>query len=371
VSAYILRRLLLIIPTLLGIMVLNFVIVQAAPGGPVERVLAQLQGHGVEATARISGANGGEVGSPGVSAAGTNGARSETGYRGAQGVDPALIKELERLYGFDKPAHERFLQMLDSYLHLDFGDSFYRDRSVIDLVIDKMPVSISIGLWTTLLVYLISIPLGIRKAVRDGSRFDVWTSGLVIVGFAIPGFLFAVLLVVVFAGGSFLDWFPLRGLTSDDWDSLSLLGKVGDYFWHITLPILAMVISGFAGLTMLTKNSFLDEINKQYVMTARAKGLGEHQVLYGHVFRNAMLIVVAGFPSAFISILFTGSVLIEVIFSLDGLGLLGFEATINRDYPVMFGTLFVFTLLGLLLGLIGDLMYVLIDPRIDFESRGV
>jgi microcin C transport system permease protein len=280
-------------------------------------------------------------------------------------VDPELIKELEQLYGFDKPAPERFWMMVKSYLRFDFGDSFYRDRSVIDLVIDKMPVSISIGLWTTLLVYLISIPLRIRKAVRDGSRFDVWTSGLVIVGFAIPGFLFAVLLVVLFAGGSFLDWFPLRGLTSDNWESLSLFGKVTDYFWHITLPVLAMVISGFAGLTMLTKNSFLDEINKQYVMTARAKGLGEQQVLYGHVFRNAMLIVVAGFPSAFISILFTGSVLIEVIFSLDGLGLLGFEATINRDYPVMFGTLFVFTLLGLVLGLIGALMYVLIDPRID------
>jgi len=375
VSAYILRRLLLIIPTLLGIMVLNFVIVQAAPGGPVERVLAQIKGHGVEATARISGATGGEVIAPaGGGGSGNGGSGSsggEGGYRGAQGVDPALIKELERMYGFDKSAWQRFLLMLDNYLHFDFGDSFYRDRSVVDLVIDKLPVSISIGLWTTLLVYLISIPLGIRKAVRDGSRFDVWTSGLVIVGFAIPGFLFAVLLVVLFAGGSFLDWFPLRGLTSDNWDSLSLIGKVGDYFWHITLPILAMVISGFAGLTMLTKNSFLDEINKQYVMTARAKGLAEHQVLYGHVFRNAMLIVVAGFPSAFVSILFTGSVLIEVIFSLDGLGLLGFEATINRDYPVMFGTLFVFTLLGLVLGLISDLTYVLIDPRIDFESRGV
>ena len=374
-SAYILRRLLLIIPTLFGIMLLNFVIVQAAPGGPVERVLAQLQGNGVEATARISGATGGETGAPAASRrgpAGNNGGgSSNSGYRGAQGIDPALIKELERMYGFDKPAPERFWMMLKSYAQFDFGDSFYRDRSVVDLVIDKLPVSISIGLWTTLLVYLISIPLGIRKAVRDGSRFDVWTSGLVIVGFAIPGFLFAVLLVVLFAGGSFLDWFPLRGLTSDNWDSLSLIGKVTDYFWHITLPVLAMVISGFAGLTMLTKNSFLDEINKQYVMTARAKGLGEQQVLYGHVFRNAMLIVVAGFPSAFISILFTGSVLIEVIFSLDGLGLLGFEATINRDYPVMFGTLFVFTLLGLILGLIGDLMYVLIDPRIDFESRGV
>ena len=368
-TAYIVRRLLLMVPTLFGIMVVNFIIVQAAPGGPVERVLAQLKGHGVEATARISGTAGGETGTPGASS--IAGGDGTGGYRGAQGVDPELIQELERLYGFDKPAHERFMQMLNSYLRLDFGDSFYRDQSVIDLVIDKLPVSISLGLWTTVLVYLISIPLGIRKAVRDGSRFDVWTSAVVIVGYAIPGFLFAVLLVVLFAGGSFVDWFPLRGLTSDDWDSLSLLGKAGDYLWHITLPVLAMVISGFAGLTMLTKNSFMEEINKQYVTTARAKGLDEQQVLYGHVFRNAMLIVVAGFPSAFIGILFTGSVLIEVIFSLDGLGLLGFEATINRDYPVMFGTLFVFTLLGLVLGLISDLMYVLIDPRIDFESRGV
>ena len=368
-SAYILRRLLLMVPTLLGIMVVNFIIVQAAPGGPVERVIAQLRGHGVEATARIGG-TGGETG-PAAGSQGSSTGGGNSGYRGAQGVDPALIKELEHLYGFDKPAYERFLLMLKNYLSFDFGDSFYRDRSVVDLVIDKMPVSISLGLWTTLLVYLISIPLGIRKAVTDGSRFDVWSSAVVIIGYAIPGFLFAVLLIVLFAGGSFLDWFPLRGLTSDDWDSLSLGGKILDYFWHITLPVLAMVISGFAGLTMLTKNSFMEEINKQYVMTARAKGLGEREVLYGHVFRNAMLIVVAGFPSAFVSILFTGSVLIEVIFSLDGLGLLGFEATINRDYPVMFGTLFVFTLLGLVLGLIGDLMYVLIDPRIDFESRGV
>ena len=363
------------IPTLLGVMVINFIIVQAAPGGPVERVLAQIKGHGVEATARISGSSGGEVGPPGASSTTGGGSGGGSGgngiYRGAQGVDPALIADLERLYGFDKPAFERFKLMLWNYLHFDFGDSFYRDRSVVDLVLDKMPVSISLGLWTTLFVYLISIPLGITKAVRDGSRFDLWSSIAVIIGFAIPGFLFAVLLVVVFAGGSFLDWFPLRGLTSDDWDGLSLAGKAIDYLWHITLPVLAMVIGGFAGLTMLTKNSFLEEINKQYVVTARAKGLEQNQVLYGHVFRNAMLIVVAGFPSAFVSILFTSSVLIEVIFSLDGLGLLGFEATINRDYPVMFGTLFVFTLLGLVLGLIGDLMYVLIDPRIDFESRGV
>jgi microcin C transport system permease protein len=362
-SAYILRRLLFIIPTLFGIMVLNFIIVQAAPGGPVERILAQLQGHGVEATARFGGGEARETGQ-------TAQAAEETDSRGARGIDPQLIKELEQQFGFDKPAHERFFQMIGNYLRLDFGESFYQDRSVIDLVIDKLPVSISLGLWTTVLVYLISIPLGIRKAVQDGTRFDVWTSGVVIIGNAIPSFLFAVLLVVVFAGGSYLDWFPLRGLVSDDWESLSWPARIADYFWHIALPVLAMVIGGFAGLTMLTKNSFMEEINKQYVLTARAKGLSERRVLYGHVFRNAMLIVIAGFPSAFIGILFSSSLLIEVIFSLDGLGLLGFEAAIDRDYPVMFGTLFVFTLLGLVMNLIGDLMYVAIDPRIDFESRG-
>ena len=365
-SAYILRRLALMIPTLLGIMVVNFVIVQAAPGGPVERVIASLKGHGVEATARI-GASGGEL--SGAPASGRGAQPSK--YRGAQGIDPQLIAELEHLYGFDRPAHERFLKMLRSYLVFDFGDSFYRDRSVIDLVLDKMPVSISLGLWTTLLVYLISIPLGIGKAVRDGSAFDVWASAAVIVGYAIPGFMFAVLLVVLFAGGSFLDWFPLRGLVSENWHELAWPQRIADYFWHITLPVTAMVIGGFASLTMLTKNSFLDEINKQYVVTARAKGASERRVLFGHVFRNAMLIVVAGFPSAFIGVLFTSSVLIEVIFSLDGLGLLGFESAINRDYPVMFGTLYIFTLLGLVLNLIGDLMYVVIDPRIDFETREV
>jgi microcin C transport system permease protein len=371
-GAYIIRRLLLIVPTLIGIMVVNFIIVQAAPGGPVERVLAELKGHGVEATARFGGSARGDTGVP-PGAAGFEAGSAAGGekYRGARGIDPALIAELEKLYGFDKPAYQRFLDMMVSYATLDFGDSFYRDQSVISLVIDKLPVSISLGLWTTVLVYVISIPLGIRKAVRDGSRFDVWTSSLVIVGYAIPGFMFAVLLVVLLAGGSFLDWFPLRGLVSDNWDDMAWGQRILDYFWHITLPVLSMVVSGFAGLTMLTKNSFLEEIRKQYVITARAKGLTEGRVLYGHVFRNAMLIVVAGFPSAFVGILFTGSVLIEVIFSLDGLGLLGFEAAINRDYPVMFGTLFVFTLLGLLLNLIGDLAYVVIDPRIDFESRGV
>ncbi|MGB1111027.1 MAG: microcin C ABC transporter permease YejB, partial [Gammaproteobacteria bacterium] len=365
-GTYILRRLLLIIPTLFGIMLVNFVVVQAAPGGPVEQLVAQLKGHDVSATARVTGS-----GSDDLANTGSGGALDDSGYKGSRGIDPALIAEIEQMYGFDKPAHERFWKMLTDYASLDFGNSFYQDRSVVDLVLDKMPVSISLGLWTTLLVYLISIPLGIRKAVKDGTSFDIWTSGLVIVGYAIPGFMFAVLLVVLFAGGSFLDWFPLRGLFSENFDELSLGGKILDYLWHITLPVLALVISGFAGLTLLTKNSFLDEINKQYVLTARAKGLNENQVLYGHVFRNAMLIVVAGFPSAFVGIFLTGSLLIEVIFSLDGLGLLGFEAAINRDYPVMFGTLFVFTLLGLLLNLLSDLMYVVIDPRIDFESRTV
>lgn len=358
--AYILRRLLLMIPTLLGIMIINFIVVQAAPGGPVERVVAEMRGHGVEATARIGGAGEGEV------ARGADGA-----YRGARGIDPELIADLERHYGFDRPAHERFVQMIWNYMRFDFGNSFYRDRSVIELMIDALPVSISLGLWTLLLVYLISIPLGITKAVRDGSRFDVWSSAVVIVGYAIPGFMFAILLIVLFAGGSFFDIFPLRGLVSENWHEMSWPARIADYFWHITLPVIAMVIGGFAGLTMLTKNSFLDEINKQYVMTARAKGLAQRRVLYGHVFRNAMLIVIAGFPAAFIGVLFTGALLIEVIFSLEGLGLLGFEAAVNRDYPVMFGTLFLFTLIGLVLNLIGDLMYVVIDPRIDFESREV
>ncbi len=364
-GAYIVRRLLLIVPTLVGIMLVNFIIVQAAPGGPVERLIAEIKGYGVAATARIGGAPGSET------STGAAGAPTVSKYRGARGLDPELIARIEHMYGFDQPAHVRFLRMMRRYLVFDFGDSFFRDRSVIDLVLDKLPVSISLGLWTTLLVYLISIPLGIAKAVRDGSAFDVWTSAAVVVGYAVPGFLFAVLLVVLFAGGSFLDWFPLRGLVSENWEQLAWPQRILDYFWHITLPVLAMVIGGFAGLTMLTKNSFLEEINKQYVLTARAKGASERRVLYGHVFRNAMLIVVAGFPSAFIGVLFTGALLIEVIFSLDGLGLLGFEAAVNRDYPVMFGTLYFFTLIGLLLNLVGDLMYVLIDPRIDFESREV
>ncbi|WP_028877780.1 microcin C ABC transporter permease YejB [Terasakiella pusilla] len=360
--AYILRRLLLIIPTLFGIMVLNFVIIQAAPGGPVEQMLAKIQGEAVDATARVSGTGGGEVRS-----SSSSGANSQ--YRGAQGLPPDLVQEIEKQFGFDKPAHERFFQMLGNYVRFDFGTSFYRDETVVDLVLDKMPVSISLGIWTTLLVYLISIPLGIKKAIRDGSRFDVWTSGAVILGNAIPSFLFAILLIVLFAGGRYFDWFPLRGLTSDNWADLSTWGQITDYFWHIALPVLSMVIGGFASLTMLTKNSFLEEINKQYVITARAKGLAENRVLYGHVFRNAMLIVIAGFPATFIGVFFTGSLLTEIIFSLDGLGLLGFEAAINRDYPVVFGTLYFFTLLGLIMNLIGDVMYHIIDPRVDFDAR--
>ncbi len=353
------------IPTLFGIMTVNFLIIQAAPGGPVERTIAVIQGFGTDATERVSGSDMGEV----MDRAQSSELNSK--YRGSQGLDPELIAELERTYGFDKPLHERYFQMIGQYLRFDFGESFYRDQSVVDLVKEKMPVSISLGLWTTLLVYFISIPLGIAKAVRDGSRFDVWTSGVVIIGYAIPSFLFAILLIVVFAGGHYLDWFPLRGLTSSNWEELSSLGKIADYFWHLALPVTAMLIGGFAGLTLLTKNSFLDEINKLYVTTARAKGLSENRVLYGHDFRNAMLIVIAGFPSAFIDIFFTGALLTEIIFSLDGLGLLGYEAAIGRDYPVMFATLYFFTLLGLLMQLVGDLTYTLVDRRIDFESREV
>lgn len=364
-GAYILRRLLFMIPTLFGIMTVNFLIIQAAPGGPVERTIAVIQGFGTDVTERVSGSDMGEV----MDRAQSSELNSK--YRGAQGLDPELIAELERMYGFDKPLHERYFQMIGQYLRFDFGESFYRDQSVVELVKEKMPVSISLGLWTTLLVYFISIPLGIAKAVRDGSRFDVWTSGVVIIGYAIPSFLFAILLIVVFAGGHYLDWFPLRGLTSSNWEELSSLGKIADYFWHLALPVTAMLIGGFAGLTLLTKNSFLDEINKLYVTTARAKGLSENRVLYGHVFRNAMLIVIAGFPGAFIDIFFTGALLTEIIFSLDGLGLLGYEAAIGRDYPVMFATLYFFTLLGLLMQLVGDLTYTLVDRRIDFESREV
>ena len=372
-TAYIIRRLLLIVPTLFVIMVINFAIIQLAPGGPVEQLIGQITGTGTDITERVTrGGSGAETltdTSQSATGGGGGGESSASRYRGAQGLDPKFIEELEKQFGFDKPLHERFFQMLGSYIMFDFGESFFRDTKVVDLVIDKMPVSISLGLWTTLLVYLISIPLGVAKAVRDGTPFDVWTSGLVIVGNAIPAFLFAVFLIVVFAGGSYLDIFPLRGLTSTNWAELSWPDRIADYFWHLVLPVTSMVIGGFASLTMLTKNSFLDQINLQYVTTARAKGLNERQVLYGHVFRNAMLIVIAGFPSAFIGILFTGSLFIEIIFSLDGLGLLGFEAAFARDYPVIFGTLFFFSLLGLIMSLVGDIMYMIIDPRIDFETR--
>lgn len=369
-AAYIFKRLLLIIPTLIGIMLLNFIIVQAAPGGPVEQTIARLKGQSTDSTARFSGSGGSDMAAMRGTAGGTSANQQLLDQsRGSRGLDPELIAEIERLYGFDKPAHERFWQMLVQYAQFEFGTSFYRDQPVVELLLDKMPVSISLGLWTTLLVYLVSIPLGIKKAVRDGSRFDIWTSGVIIIGYAIPGFLFAILLIILFAGGTYLDLFPLRGLTSEGWESMPWPQKIADYFWHLALPVAAMVISGFASLTMLTKNSFMDEIGKQYVLTARAKGLNENQVLYGHVFRNAMLIVIAGFPGAVMGILFTSSLLIEVIFSLDGLGLLGYEAALSRDYPVMFGTLYLFTLIGLVFKLIGDMTYVLIDPRIDFAAR--
>ena len=361
-AAYVVRRLLLMIPTLFGILLLNFFIIQLAPGGPVEQALAHLQGFSTDATQRIGSGERSDLSTG-------SGSSSDAKYRGAQGMDPALVAEIEQLYGFDKPAHERFWKMLTDYISFDFGRSFYSDKPVIDLIVEKMPVSISLGLWTTLITYLVSIPLGIRKAVHDGSSFDVWSSSVIIIGYAIPNFLFAILLIVLFAGGTYFDWFPLRGLTSQNFDEMTLLEKIGDYFWHLALPILASVISSFATLTMLTKNTFLDEINKQYVLTARAKGLTENQVLYGHIFRNAMLLIIAGMPAALIGIFFTGSMLIEVIFSLDGLGLLGYEAVINRDYPVIFGTLYIFTLVGLILKLVSDITYTLVDPRIDFESR--
>lgn len=360
--AYVVRRLLLIIPTLFGILTLNFIIVQAAPGGPVEQMIAQLEGIEGGASSRMGGGTQSEI----RTSSGANG----SSYRGAQGLDPELIKKIEKMYGFDKPAIERFWIMLKSYATLDFGESFFRDKTVVELIKEKLPVSISLGLWSTLLIYIISIPLGIKKAVRHGTPFDVWTSSVVIIGNAIPSFLFAIFLIVLFAGGSYWNVFPLRGLTSPNFEELSLMGKVVDYFWHLALPLAALVVGSFATLTMLTKNSFLDEIGKQYVVTARAKGLSERKVLYGHVFRNAMLIIIAGIPSALVSIFFTGAFLIEVIFSLDGLGLLGFESILSRDYPVIFGTLFIFTLLSLVVNLISDVTYTLVDPRIDFESRG-
>ncbi len=357
-GVYILRRILLMIPTIVGIMAISFLVVQFAPGGPVEQVIAQIQGQ--DSGDRLSG-----------SADMLNQGGDDSRYRGAQGMDPEMIKKLEKQFGFDKPPLTRFLQMMWNYIRFDFGESFFRNTPVLDLILDKMPVSVSLGVWILLASYLISIPLGIRKAVTDGSTFDVWTSGIVIIGYAVPSFLFGILLIVLFAGGSFFNWFPLRGLVSDNFADLSWWQKIIDYFWHLTLPLIAMALSAFATTTLLTKNSFIDEIKKQYVTTARAKGLTERQVLYGHVFRNAMLIVIAGFPSAFISAFFTGSLLIENIFSLDGLGRLGYLAIINRDYPIVFGTLFIFSLLGLVVNLVSDLIYTWIDPRIDFERRDV
>ncbi len=361
-SAYLLRRLLLVVPTLFGIILINFAVAQFAPGGPVEQVLAEIRSGSNQSLGRVAGGGEGETRAP----------RAQDGtptYRGARGLDPAVVLEIQRAFGFDKPAHERFWDMLRGYLAFDLGRSLFRDRPVWELVVEKMPVSISLGLWSTLIIYLVSIPLGIRKAIRDGSRFDVWTSAAVLVGYAIPGFLFAVMLVVLFAGGSFFQWFPLRGLHSSGSEAWPFWRQALDYGWHMVLPTIALVIGGFAGLTMLTKNAFMDEIGKQYVLTARAKGAGDNRVLYGHVFRNAMLLIVAGFPAAFIGILFTGALLVEIIFSLDGLGLLGFEAAIRRDYPVMFGTLYVFTLLGLVMQIVSDVCYTLVDPRIDFEAR--
>jgi microcin C transport system permease protein len=370
-TAYIVRRILFMIPTLLGIMFVSFVVVQFAPGGPVERVIAQLTGSDTGAASRISGSPGGDFGARGQLQGGSQVDASSSKYRGAQGLDPEFIKSLEKQFGFDQPAYIRFFIMLKNYATFDFGKSYFRDVSVLQLIKEKLPVSMSLGIWMTLLTYLISIPLGIRKAVNDGSRFDVWTSGIVIIGYAIPGFLFAILLIILFAGGSFLDLFPLRGLTSDNWAQLPWWKKVIDYFWHLALPIISMGLGAFATMTLLTKNSFLDEIRKQYVLTAKAKGCAENQVLYGHIFRNAMLIVIAGFPGAFVSAFLTGSLLIETIFSLDGLGLLSFESVLNRDYPVVFATLYIFSLVALVVNLISDLTYTWIDPRIDFETREV
>ena len=353
---YIIKRLLLIPLTLLGILTINFVIIQMAPGGPVEYMLAKYRGMNVSSTGNLSAAAQMDV------------SKSNSQYQGAQGVPEDLVKELEKQFGFDKPVHERFIKMVADYAQFDFGKSYYKDKSVWELIKERMPVSISLGLWSTLIIYLVAIPLGIKKAVRDGTKFDVWTSFAVVLGSAIPVFLFAVFLIVFFAGGTYWQWFPLRGLTSANWEELSWPAKIADYFWHITLPVLTMVIGGFASLTMLTKNSFIDEINKPYVLTAKAKGLTENQVLYGHVFRNAMLIVIAGFPNMLIKMLFTGALLIEVIFSLNGLGLLGYEAIMTRDYPVIFGTLYIFALLGLILKLISDITYSIVDPRINFEA---
>ena len=360
-SRYLTRRLLLLFPTLIGIITVNFFIVQLAPGGPVDQMIAQITGQDQGgALSRIAGAQG---------APQTTDQSLQTQLAGAQGLDPELIAAIEKQFGFDKPIHERYLMMLRDYLTFELGNSYFQDRPVLELIKERFPVSISLGLWSMLVIYLISIPLGVAKAVRDGTRFDAWTSGVIFAGYAVPSFLFAIFLIVLFAGGSYLDLFPLTGLTSNNFEDLTVLGKIADYFWRLALPVTALTIGGFATLTMLTKNSFLDEISKQYVLTARAKGINQKRVLYGHVFRNAMLIVIAGFPAALVGILFTGALLIEVIFSLDGLGLLGFEAVLRRDYPIIFGTLFCFSLVGLVMTLVGDIVYTLVDPRIDFETR--
>ena len=353
---YILRRLLLILPTLFGIMVINFILVQFAPGGPVEQAIVQAQGLNISTTASVS-------------APMSMGPSSQSSYTGSEGLNPEFVARMEEAFGFDKPTHERFFLMLWNYVRLDFGESYFQNRTVFDLVVERLPVSVSLGLWSLVLIYGVSIPLGMAKAVRDGTAFDVWSSAVVFVAYAIPGFLFAVMLIILFAGGTYLDWFPMRGMVSEHFGDLTPFGKVRDYFWHLALPLTALTIGGFATLTMLTKNSFLEEINKQFVLTARSKGLTEQRVMFGHVFRNAILIVIAGFPAAFVSLLFTGALLIEVIFSIDGIGLLGYEAVVKRDYPIFFGTLFVFTLIGLVMQLIGDIVYTIVDPRIDFEAR--
>ena len=354
---YVLRRLLLILPTLFGIMVINFILVQFAPGGPVEQAIVQAQGLDISTTASVSAPT-------------SMGPSSQSSYTGSEGLDPAFVARMEKAFGFDKPPLERFSLMLWNYVRLDFGESYFQNRTVFDLVVERLPVSVSLGLWSLVLIYGVSIPLGMAKAVRDGTAFDVWSSAVVFVAYAIPGFLIAVMLIILFAGGTYLDWFPMRGMVSEHFADLTPFGKVTDYFWHLALPLTALTIGGFATLTMLTKNSFLEEVNKQFVLTARSKGLTEKRVLFGHVFRNAILIVIAGFPAAFVSLLFTGALLIEVIFSIDGIGLLGYEAVVKRDYPIFFGTLFVFTLIGLVMQLIGDIVYTIVDPRIDFETRG-
>ena len=337
-------------------MVINFILVQFAPGGPVEQAIVQAQGLNISTTASVS-------------APMSMGPSSQSSYTGSEGLNPEFVARMEEAFGFDKPTHERFFLMLWNYVRLDFGESYFQNRTVFDLVVERLPVSVSLGLWSLVLIYGVSIPLGMAKAVRDGTAFDIWSSAVVFVAYAIPGFLFAVMLIILFAGGTYLDWFPMRGMVSEHFGDLTPFGKVRDYFWHLALPLTALTIGGFATLTMLTKNSFLEEINKQFVLTARSKGLTEQRVMFGHVFRNAILIVIAGFPAAFVSLLFTGALLIEVIFSIDGIGLLGYEAVVKRDYPIFFGTLFVFTLIGLVMQLIGDIVYTIVDPRIDFEAR--